>query len=468
MKKLKIDYRDLCALIIIAGATILRVLLLAHSYPALDSDEGTMGLMAYNIAFHGEHPIFFYGQGYMGALEAYLAAGSFQLFGVSVFSLRLGLIPIFALFMVSLYLLSSFLFSKGVALISLLILSFGSFEVLFRQLEAAGGYPESLLFDAFMLLSSCWLALSAGREAVTFKRWRRLLAYAGWGCLVGVALWSDLVVIPFVVMSCILLVRFCYRELRLTVLASLALGFLVGYSPSILYSFDAPAHQGLFKVVMDTFDFSHTSVSHVVGFFGTMLVSLPIVTGGNPICPLTFENSWPLSGLMSSYVQQCTAVHGVWGVGVVILGVIAAGIAIRHYWKLHRVARVQAWTPDERRDAIRYFGRLMLIGSAGLAFVLYVFSASSALTPWYSARYLIGVMVAVPALISPLCQPIVFKNISSIMKAAVRVGLLLLIGLTFVKGTIDVWGMTPSLQQSFQQEDVLIQHLEQIGATRVR
>jgi hypothetical protein len=198
-----------------------------------------------------------------------------------------------------------------------------------------------------------------------------------------------------------------------------------------------------------------------------MLVSLPIVTGGNPLCSLSFDNNWPLSGQMSSYVQQCTAVHGAWGGGVVILGILAAGIAIRHYWKLHRIARTQAWSPNERRDAISYFGRLMLIGGAGLAFVLYIFSSSSALTPWYSARYLIGVVVAIPALISPLCQPIVFKNALSIVKEAVRVGLLLLIGLTFVKRMIDVWGMTPGLQQSFQQEDVLIQHLEQIGATRV-
>ncbi len=39
-------------------------------YPADDSDEATMGLMALHINTRGEHPIFFYGQNYMGALEA--------------------------------------------------------------------------------------------------------------------------------------------------------------------------------------------------------------------------------------------------------------------------------------------------------------------------------------------------------------------------------------------------------------
>src|SRR6266566_4063185 len=70
-------------------------------------DEGTMGEMAMNIAFRGEHPVFFYGQDYMGALQAYLAAGFFRLFGVSLFTLRLGLVFLFALFLISMYLMAS-------------------------------------------------------------------------------------------------------------------------------------------------------------------------------------------------------------------------------------------------------------------------------------------------------------------------------------------------------------------------
>src|SRR5262245_56727648 len=64
---------DLVALIV--GGVALRLTLAALGWPATDSDEATFGLMALHISERGAHPIFFYGQTYMGALEAYLAAG---------------------------------------------------------------------------------------------------------------------------------------------------------------------------------------------------------------------------------------------------------------------------------------------------------------------------------------------------------------------------------------------------------
>jgi hypothetical protein len=47
----------------------------------LNSDEVLPGLMALHIARGQELPVFFYGQHYFGALEAYLIAGLFKLFG---------------------------------------------------------------------------------------------------------------------------------------------------------------------------------------------------------------------------------------------------------------------------------------------------------------------------------------------------------------------------------------------------
>ncbi|HEX2325579.1 MAG TPA: hypothetical protein VHQ00_09275, partial [Chloroflexota bacterium] len=47
----------------------------------LNSDEVLPGLMARHILLEGERPVFFYGQHYFGALEAYLIAALFALFG---------------------------------------------------------------------------------------------------------------------------------------------------------------------------------------------------------------------------------------------------------------------------------------------------------------------------------------------------------------------------------------------------
>ena len=67
-KYLHFDPYGLGALCLIAHATVLRLLLISN-WPVLNSDEGTMGLMALHIVNQGKIPLFFYGQGYVGSLE---------------------------------------------------------------------------------------------------------------------------------------------------------------------------------------------------------------------------------------------------------------------------------------------------------------------------------------------------------------------------------------------------------------
>src|SRR5947209_16129199 len=139
LKYFKIGIHEICAFCLIIFATVLRIILIGQGWPQTDSDEGTMGLMALHIAYRGEHPIFFYGQGYMGSFEAYFAALLFRLFGSSLFTLRHGLVIIFALFLLSIYLLTSLIYTKNLALVTLSLLSVGSIGVLFTQLRAIGG-----------------------------------------------------------------------------------------------------------------------------------------------------------------------------------------------------------------------------------------------------------------------------------------------------------------------------------------
>jgi len=53
-----------------------------------------------HIAFQGQHPIYHYGQDYLGIIEAYIAAPFFRLFGISDITLRIGMLIMFALFMI--------------------------------------------------------------------------------------------------------------------------------------------------------------------------------------------------------------------------------------------------------------------------------------------------------------------------------------------------------------------------------
>ncbi|HJT59439.1 MAG TPA: hypothetical protein VJ761_23220, partial [Ktedonobacteraceae bacterium] len=103
--RLHLDIQDLCAIAIIILGVLIRIVLLSQGWPHTTMDEGTMGQMAVHIAKDGQRPIFFYGQAYMGSLEAYLAAPLFQLFGASLFTLRLGLVLLFTIFLTAMYLL---------------------------------------------------------------------------------------------------------------------------------------------------------------------------------------------------------------------------------------------------------------------------------------------------------------------------------------------------------------------------
>jgi len=138
-------------LLIIVLAVCLRLLLAALGWPTTNSDEGTIGIMARHIAYNGEHPVVFYSRNYLGALEAYLGAAFFRLFGPSIFTLRLGIILLDALFFASMYLLTSLLYTKKLALFVLVLLGLGSSAMFLRELYATGGSTQTLLFGTLAL-----------------------------------------------------------------------------------------------------------------------------------------------------------------------------------------------------------------------------------------------------------------------------------------------------------------------------
>jgi hypothetical protein len=69
------------ASVLLAGLA-LRLFFVFTTHAVLDADEAIVGLMGRHI-LHGEFPIFFYGQKYMGSLEAHLGALGFALGGAT-------------------------------------------------------------------------------------------------------------------------------------------------------------------------------------------------------------------------------------------------------------------------------------------------------------------------------------------------------------------------------------------------
>src|SRR5437764_15495969 len=66
-----------------------RLAVIASPLGEVGGGEAVVGLMARHIAFLGDRPVFYYGQPYLGSLEAFSAAPFFRLFDSSTLVLKL-------------------------------------------------------------------------------------------------------------------------------------------------------------------------------------------------------------------------------------------------------------------------------------------------------------------------------------------------------------------------------------------
>ncbi|TME67352.1 MAG: hypothetical protein E6I59_00820 [Chloroflexi bacterium] len=476
LKRFRIGPYELCMFAVVVVATVARLVLISYNWPVTNSDEGNMGLLAMHVAYRGELPIFFYGLPYMGPLEGYIAAPLFHLLGPSLFSLRVGLLPLFALFLISMYYLTRLLYTQKFALAIVVLLSLGSNLIIQQQLKAVGEYPEMELFGALIALLACWLALSShtfSADATAQVKRRRAIFYGLLGLAVGVAVWVDFLILPVVATAGLLLVLFCRRELRTWAGLSLVSGIIIGAFPLILYNMTAPWGQDSLTTLYKLHQAEALpAVAQHLPFLrqviGTILISLPLETGANPSCPLV---TFPLFGPPTSSALQCAVFESSWGIGFLILGMIAAFLAVRVVWPTWRKSPARDWTFEERQTTIRQCARLMLLVSAGLTIVSYMLSPVSAIIPDITSRYLICLLIAVPAVLWPL-----WSGNSRLMALSgwrekallvLKVGLLVLVATTFLLGTVRTFAGVAAAEAAYNQEGALVQDLQRVGATRI-
>jgi 4-amino-4-deoxy-L-arabinose transferase-like glycosyltransferase len=125
-----------------------------------DSDQAIVGLAARDILHHGETPVFYSGQEFLGTAETYWVALAFALFSESVWSYRIatGLVLVLTVLVVWAY--SREAYGGRAGLIAGLYLSFGPPFLFYRTL-AGGGYATILLIGAAVL----FLLVRAERRA---------------------------------------------------------------------------------------------------------------------------------------------------------------------------------------------------------------------------------------------------------------------------------------------------------------
>lgn len=458
-------------LVCVALATILRLVLIFYNWPFTNSDEGNMGLLALHVAYQGDHPVFFYGAPYLGPLEGYAAAPLFRLFGSSLFALRVPLVLFFAIFLSSMYYVTRLLYkSEKFALVSVILLGLGSPDVLFLQLRASGEYPEIEMFAALMCLLAVWLALTSHHQPDRPGRWKRPAVYALLGLIVGLALWVDLLIIPFVMATGLLLCLFCWRELLRWSGLSLVFGLIIGAFPLIYYNLTAPWSQNSWFVLQymhnaGAADMLAQHLTWLNKLTGTVIVALPMATGGNLRCPLS---AVPPSGSPTAATLPCLIFQSGWSLGYLILWLCATCLAMVAIWRgvQHIRARI---TPDaaleERQEIVRQAGRLAVLASVGLTLVLYAVAPSPATSPNTSFRYLTCMLLALPVLLWPIWRGLLPGKFS--FKWGVKGALLLLVAATLAGGTVETLLQIPSAQAEYQSKEAVVQDLLHIGATRV-
>jgi len=199
-------------------AVLLKVGLLSIGAFPLNSDEAIVGLMGRHI-LEGKWPVFFYGQSYMGSLDASLVALGFILFGSEAFVIRMIQI---LLYIGTIYLtvtLSARIFRSQLAgLVSGLLLAVPTLNVTLYTTVSLGGYGEALLIGALLLL----LAIQI-EEAPDIT-----LYYLLWGFFSGLGFWAFGLTIAYIFPTSVIVIRGLIKSRRSRWWIQGALIFLVG------------------------------------------------------------------------------------------------------------------------------------------------------------------------------------------------------------------------------------------------
>jgi hypothetical protein len=152
------------------------------------SDEAVVGLMARHINQGMAIPIFFYGQPYMGSLDALLVAVMFRITGETILGIRLVQLGLYLAFVTTAMLLALRLFAdRRVVIGTGLLLAFGTPMLTLYTTISLGGYGEVLLLGNGLLLAT-W---EVRERPASWQRWALL------GAILGLGWWTNALIVTY-------------------------------------------------------------------------------------------------------------------------------------------------------------------------------------------------------------------------------------------------------------------------------
>ncbi len=274
----------LVSIVLFGAAAWKGIFLIWQRFP-FNSDEAIVGLMARHI-LQGARPVFFYGQSYMGSLDAWLTAVAFSVFGQQVWVIRLvQTILYLGIVASSVWIVWRISGSRRSMLVTGLLLAIPTVNVLVYTTVSLGGYNEALLFGNLILAACIEMNIQkkrTGRVPLWF--------FAGFGLSAGLGIWAHYLTIVYalpgglfaawILFSC---TRMNGRRIAASILAGLA-GVMLGFTRVSVFAI----HQGIgaFLTGMLEMGFSANGsgfalqvVEHLRNF---LLFGLPVMLGIRP------------------------------------------------------------------------------------------------------------------------------------------------------------------------------------------
>lgn len=208
-RRFKLSRMDsLAAAVLCVAALAIRSPLILRGETLLHSDEAIVGLMAQDIAEGTRFPLYFYGQRYMGALEAYVVAALLPFFAKPIHALRAAPAIFFAAMVGVQYLMLTRWLGRRAGFVGAAVLLCG--PPMFAQwtISARGAYVENLLWGTLILWAYAeWFACPSSRSNHASPRIRAAVTKASlvrmtrrqfvFGALVGSGLWLNPSVVFF-------------------------------------------------------------------------------------------------------------------------------------------------------------------------------------------------------------------------------------------------------------------------------
>ncbi|MBQ1030881.1 hypothetical protein KBX26_12860 [Micromonospora sp. C97] len=384
----RLDRPALVALLFGVAGVVYRLILTLFTVPVSNSDEATFGLAALHIAQGRERPIFLYGQHYMGVLESYLAAPLMAVAGPSWPVLRLPMLVLYAVFLYLIHRLTRRLCTPWFAAFVVGLLALGPERVVRDQLTVVGGRPEVKPAVLLMLLITVGLAVGTVH--------RRRLAIGLFGLLVGLSVWSDWLILPYLAVAGLALLWAVRRELLGWCGLLLVAGAVVGVAPMIVDNLRAGPGEDSLSVFREVSTKTGPQPPWSDRIRGGLLEGVPLAHG---LCPVDGCGRW----------QQW------FGVLYPVLLVAGTALAVLAYRRAaatpgrERVERagVASAGAEQRPGGLRAervgpVVQLALIAGAALTLLSYVRSPLAATSPLDNARYLSVLQLSLPAVLWPL------------------------------------------------------------------